>query len=82
MNYPGRPPGYSPYAGFNPVPGVSVVARDDSTTFDIDAQNTTTLVAGVPVLVIADGFSRLRSNVRQTLLQTGAAKSLGCTERK
>lgn len=68
LNYPGRPPGYSPYVGFNPVPGVSVMARDDSTTFDIDAQNTTTVVAGVPVLVIADGYSRLRSNVRQMLL--------------
>ena len=67
----------TPPAGFRPlrVPqlaGASVHVRDDTTFIDIDDQNTTRLINGVNTLVVADQYSRMRSQIRAAVLQRPA----------
>ena len=64
VNYPHRPQGFSVYTGFNPLPGVTIYARNDSTLFKIDDQNTNTKIEDIGVLVVADYFSSMRNRFR------------------
>ncbi len=67
INFPHKPRGFSEYAGFNPLKGETIYVRDDTTFLDVDDQNTTIEVDGIPVLVVADPFSRMRNQLRDAL---------------
>ncbi len=67
INFPHMPEGFSEYAGFNPLKGETIYVRNDRTFLDIDDQNTTIEIARIPVLVVADSFSRMRNQLRDTL---------------
>ncbi|HEX7502413.1 MAG TPA: hypothetical protein VF451_03240 [Acidobacteriota bacterium] len=67
INYPHRPEGFSIYRGFSPLAGEIIYVRNGATTFAIDDQNTSTQIEGIPVLVVADYFSRMRNQLRATM---------------
>lgn len=64
INYPHQPKGFSIYKGFNPLSNEPVYARNDSTMFQIDDQNTSRNLEGIDVLIVADYFSRMRNKIR------------------
>lgn len=68
INYPHKPGGYSKYTGFNPLGDETIYIRNDTTIFSIDDQNTGTEIEGIPVLVVADPFSRMRSQIEGAVL--------------
>ncbi len=63
INYPHKPAGFSMYKGFNPLSDEMIYARNDSTVFTIDDQNTSTQIEGIDVLVVADYFSGMRNKI-------------------
>lgn len=67
VNYPHQPKGFSIYTGPHPLGEETIYVRNGKTTFDIDDQNTSTKIEGVPVLVVADTYSRMRSQIRDVL---------------
>ncbi|HVP35871.1 MAG TPA: hypothetical protein VMT04_02645, partial [Terriglobales bacterium] len=67
INFPHKPKGFSEYTGFSPLTGETIYVRNDTTFLDVDDQNTTIEVDGVPVLVVADPFSRMRNQLRDAL---------------
>ena len=67
INFPHKTRGFSEYAGFNPLKGVTIYVRNDTTFLDMDDQNTTIEIDGIPVLVVADPFSRMRNQLRDAL---------------
>lgn len=68
INYPNTPKGFSKYTGFNPLGEQTIYVRNDTTIFSIDDQNTSNEIDGIPVLVVADTFSRMRSQIKGTVL--------------
>lgn len=64
INYPHMPKGFLLYKGFNPLPNETVYARNDSTVFNADDQNTSIKIEGISVLVVADYFSGMRNKFR------------------
>jgi hypothetical protein len=69
INFPHKPAGFSEYSGFNPLGNEPVYFRNDSTMFTIDDQNTSTRIDDIPVLVGADPFSALRSQMQGVLTE-------------
>ncbi len=67
INFPYKPRGFSEYAGFNPLEDKNIYVRNDTTFLEADDQNTTIEVDGIPVLVVADPFSRMRNQLRDAL---------------
>lgn len=67
IHYPHRPEGFSVYGGFSPLTGETIYARNGATTFAIDDQNTSAPIEGIPVLVVADYFSRMRNQLRAVM---------------
>lgn len=63
INFPHQPKGFSPYTGFNPLGDDSIYVRNDTTLFPVDGQNTSAEIDGIPVLVVADQFSRMRNDL-------------------
>jgi hypothetical protein len=63
FNYPHKPNGFSMYKGFSPFTDEIIYVRNDTTIFKIDDQNTSTEIEGIPVLVVADYFSRMRNQM-------------------
>lgn len=64
INFPHKPDGFSEYHGFNPLGDETIYVRNDTTFIPDDDQNTTRMIDGVPTLVVADPFSRMRSQLR------------------
>jgi hypothetical protein len=73
INHPRPPDGFRPYTGLVRVPGASMVVRDGATIIGSDGQNTSTDVAGVPTLVVADPLSALRQRVAALIEDTRPA---------
>lgn len=69
INFPHRPAGYVDYAGFSPLGEETIYARNDSTRFTVDDQNTSIEIDSIPVLVVADPFSSMRNQLRDVLTQ-------------
>ncbi|MGE5692147.1 MAG: hypothetical protein ACM3YF_00015 [Candidatus Zixiibacteriota bacterium] len=69
INFPHQPKGFSLYTGFNPLGAETIYVRNDTTLFDVDDQNTSREIDGIPVLVVADPFSRMRSQIGSVLTQ-------------
>ncbi len=63
INYPHQPKGFSIYNGFSPFTDEIIYVRNDTTMFSIDDQNTSTDIEGIPVLVVADYYSRMRNQL-------------------
>ncbi|MHC9537989.1 MAG: hypothetical protein AB9903_00565 [Vulcanimicrobiota bacterium] len=63
INFPGKPEGFELLTGFNPLGNEAVYIRNGTTHFKIDAQNTATKIEDVDVLVVADMFSQMRSQI-------------------
>lgn len=68
VNFPHKPDGFREFKGRSPLEGERIFFREGKTTFSIDAQNTATTIEGVPVLVVADTYSQMRSHIRNALL--------------
>ncbi|OGC77168.1 MAG: hypothetical protein A2Z27_00555 [candidate division Zixibacteria bacterium RBG_16_50_21] len=68
INFPHQPAGFSDYTGFNPSKVEAISVRDNKTVFEVDDQNTTTEIDSIPILVIADQFSRMRNQLWGTIL--------------
>ena len=68
-NFPHKPEGFSEYTGFNPLGDETIYIRNESTLFDVDDQNTSREIDGIPVLVVADPFSRMRNQLRSVLME-------------
>jgi len=68
INYPHKPKGFSVYSGFNPLKGQTIYVRNDTTFITYDDQNTTYEVEGVKVLVVADTYSSMRSQLRGVIM--------------
>lgn len=68
INYPGKPEGFSEYSGFNPLSPEPIFVRNDTTFISYDDQNTTFEIGGIPVLVVADPYSRMRNQLKGTFL--------------
>ena len=64
INFPHKPAGFSEYSGFSPLGNEIIYVRNNTTLIDIDDQNTARVIDGVPVLVVADQFSRMRAQLR------------------
>lgn len=64
INFPHKPEGFSEYHGFNPLGNETIYVRNDTTLIPDDDQNTTRIIDGIPVLVVADPFSRMRNQLR------------------
>jgi hypothetical protein len=69
LNAPHRPPGFADFTGHTVLPDRTIYARNDSTTRDIDGQNTSITLDSMRVLVVADEYSRMREQIRGTLRQ-------------
>lgn len=69
LNAPHRPPGFSLFKGHSVLSDPAIYARNDSTTRDIDGQNTSVDLDGMRVLMVADQYSRMRSQLRGNLRQ-------------
>jgi hypothetical protein len=63
VNHPHPPQGFRLYSGPVQFPGWKVFVKDGPTIMDLDGQNTSTEVDGVPTLVVADTLSNLRQQV-------------------
>ena len=63
INYPHKPGGFSIYKSFSPFTDEIIYVRNDTTIFKIDDQNTSIDIEGIPVLVVADYFSRMRNQL-------------------
>jgi len=61
---PRIPKGFSRFAGRPLLGDEAVYVRNDSTVMDLDDQNTSIELDSMQVLVVADQFSRLRSQLR------------------
>src|SRR5574341_689739 len=68
INFPHRPTGFSDYTGFNPLKDEAIFVRGNQTFFEVDDQNTTIEIDSIPVLVVADQSSRMRNQLRGTIL--------------
>lgn len=64
INYPHLPKGFREYNGFSPLGTEKIYVRDKETLFAADDQNTSTQIDDIPVLVVADTFSRERNSLR------------------
>ena len=71
INHPHPPEGFVPYHGPLSFPGWTVMVHDGDTIFDIDGQNTSREVAGIPTLVVADTLSNLRPRLLQWMRGDG-----------
>ena len=69
LNAPHRPPGFVNFTGHTVLPDQTIYARNDSTTRDIDGQNTSITLDSMRVLVVADEYSRMREQIRGNLRQ-------------
>jgi len=69
LNAPHRPPGFANFTGHTVLPDRTIYARNDSTTRDIDGQNTSITLDSMRVLVVADEYSRMREQIRGNLRQ-------------
>ena len=69
INFPHQPAGYVEYSGFNPLGKETIYARNDSTRFAVDDQNTSSEIDSIPVLVVADPYSSMRNQLRDVLTQ-------------
>lgn len=67
INFPHQPKGFSRYTGFNPLGSEAIYVRNDSTLFSLDDQNTSHEIEGIRVLVVADPFSTMRSQLQDVL---------------
>lgn len=63
VNHPHPPAGFRLYSGPVEFPGWKIYVKDGLTIMDLDGQNTSTEVDGVPTLVVADTLSNLRQQV-------------------
>lgn len=63
INHPHPPEGFRPYLGVVRVPGARMVVRNGATLIGSDGQNTSSGIAGVRTLVVADPLSTLRQRV-------------------
>jgi hypothetical protein len=63
VNHPHPPAGFRLYSGRTQFPGWKIYVKDGPTIMDLDGQNTSTEVDGVPTLVVADTLSNLRQQV-------------------
>jgi hypothetical protein len=70
INFPHRPAEFSDYTGFNPLNDEVIFVRDNKTFFEVDDQNTAIEIDNIPVLVIADQFSRMRNQLWGTILDS------------
>jgi hypothetical protein len=73
INHPHPPEGFRPYTGVVRMPGASMMVRDGATFIGFDGQNTSTDIAGVPTLVLADPLSNLRQRVAALIEDPRAA---------
>jgi hypothetical protein len=69
INYPHKPNGFSEYTGLNPLGNETIYFRNDTTIFTIDDQNTSREIEGIPVLIVADPFSRMRNQLQNVLIE-------------
>lgn len=69
INYPHKPNGFSEYTGFNLLGNETIYFRNDTTIFTIDDQNTSREIEGIPVLIVADQFSRMRNQLQNVLTE-------------
>lgn len=67
INFPHKPKGYFDYTGFSLLADEIMYVKNDTTVFDIDDQNTCREIEGIPVLIVADYFSRMRSQISSTV---------------
>ncbi|NJD21520.1 MAG: hypothetical protein FIA82_02455 [Melioribacter sp.] len=67
INFPHKPKGFSEYKGFNLLEGETIYFRNDTTHFNIDGQNTSSEIDSIPVLVVADLYSTMRSKLQDIL---------------
>ena len=63
INHPHPPQGFQLYSGPVQFPGWKIFVKDGPTIMELDGQNTSTEVDGVPTLVVADTLSNLRQQV-------------------
>jgi hypothetical protein len=63
VNHPHPPRGFRLYSGPIQFPGWKIYVKDGPTILDLDGQNTSTEVDGVPTLVVADTLSNMRQQV-------------------
>jgi hypothetical protein len=63
INHPHPPAGFRLYSGPVQFPGWKIFIKDGPTIMELDGQNTSTEVDGVPTLVVADTLSNLRQQV-------------------
>lgn len=69
INFPHKPEGFVEYTGFNPLGTSPIYVRNEKTFIEDDDQNTTREIEGVKVLVVADQFSRMRNQLRFSVLE-------------
>jgi hypothetical protein len=67
-NHPHTPQGFLPYDGPVRFPGGWILLKNGPTLIEWDGQNTSTDVAGIRTLVVADTLSNLRGR-RSSLLE-------------
>lgn len=63
VNHPAPPAGFVRASGPWLPEGWTLHLRDGATTMTLDGQNTSTVVAGIPTLVVADPLSNLRAQL-------------------
>jgi hypothetical protein len=74
INHPHPPQGFQLYSGPVQFPGWKIFVKDGPTIMDLDGQNTSTEVDGVPTLVVADTLSNLRQQVFGMVADTRPAQ--------
>lgn len=67
FNFPHKPKGFSVYTGHSPINDETIYFRNDTTIFNIDDQNTSTEIEGIPVLAVADYFSKMRNQLSDVI---------------
>jgi hypothetical protein len=67
INHPHPPQGFLPYDGPVRFPGWRILLKNGPTLIEWDGQNTSTDVAGIRTLVVADTLSNLRSQISSLL---------------
>ena len=73
INHPHPPKGFLPYDGPVSFPGGRILLKNGPTLIELDGQNTSKDVEGIPTLVVADTLSNLRENVSFLLQDSRSA---------
>src|SRR5437763_4551796 len=60
INFPHKPEGFSEHHAIHPLGNETIYVRNATTFTTTEEQHTTREIDGIPVLVVADPFSRMR----------------------